>query len=202
MFRTGRSSNFMIALAMLGGVVLSSGALASPADDRAAIEDLHGRYLFAFDWHDAASYAATFAEDGTLDYGAGEIKGRKAIAAFIEEGRKRAVEARAKVPAGERPKGGRHIISNIVVKLDGNKAHGLAYWTHMTSGPTGYGTVDFWGHYEDELVKVDGQWLYARRRIYNQAIPEWSAQDANPVVTPSAPPRQRATPAQGTSANR
>lgn len=201
MFRTGQSSNFMIALAMLGSAVLSSGAQASPADDRAAIEDLHGRYLFAFDWHDPASYAATFAEDGILDYGAGEIKGRKAIAAFIEEGRKRAAEARAKAPAGERPRGGRHSISNIVIKLEGDKARGLAYWTHMTSGPTGYGTVDFWGHYEDELVKVGGEWLYARRRIYNQAIPEWSAKDSNPVVTPSAAPRQRATAAQGTSAN-
>ena len=63
------------------------------------------------------------------------------------------------------PAGERHIISNIVIKLNGDKASGLAYWTHMTSGPTGYGIVDFWDHYEDELVKVGGEWLFARRRI-------------------------------------
>jgi hypothetical protein len=57
----------------------------------------------------------------------------------------------------------------------------------------GYGTVDFFGHYEDELVKVNGQWLYARRHIYNQAIPEWAPQSANPVNNPSPPPRFRAS---------
>jgi hypothetical protein len=166
------------------------------AEDRAAIEDLHGRYLFAFDWQDAETYAGTFAPDGILDYGAGEIRGREAIAAFIREGRQRMEQARANTPAGQRAPGGRHIISNIVVDVNGDRARGLAYWTHMTSGPDGRGTVDFWGHYEDELVKVNGEWLYARRRIYNQAIPEWSAQDANPVLNPSPAPRRRAPPGQ------
>ena len=179
------------ALLLMSASVMPSAALAASADDRAAIENLHSRYLFAFDWRDAQTYADTFTEDGILDYGAGEIKGRKAIAAFIEQGYRQGQEARAKTPAGERPSIGRHIISNIYVEVNGNKARGLAYWTHMKSGPDGYGTVDFFGHYEDELEKVDGKWLYARRRIYNQAIPEWAPQDANPVLHPSPPPRQR-----------
>ena len=166
-------------------------AFAGVGDDRALIEDLQARYLFAFDWQDAQGYAGTFTEDGVLDYGGGEIKGRKAIAEFIESGRQRSEETRASTPAGERPRVGRHIISNIVVKIDGDRARGLAYWTHMTSGPTGYGTVDFFGHYEDEMVKVNGEWLFARRRIYNEAIPEWAAQTLNPVTNPSPPPKQR-----------
>jgi len=179
------------ALLLLCSGFAADAALAN-AEDRAAIEDLHGRYLFAFDWQDADAYAATFAPDGILDYGAGEVKGREAIAAFIRQGRQRTDEARANTPAGQRPPVGRHIITNIVVDVNGDRARGLAYWTHMTSGPDGYGTVDFFGHYEDELVKVGGEWLYARRRIYNQAIPEWSAQADNPVLNPSPPPRQRA----------
>jgi len=75
------------------------------AEDRAAIEDLHGRYLFAFDWQDAETYAGTFAPDGVLDYGAGEIRGREAIAAFIREGRQRTEQARANTPEGQRPPG-------------------------------------------------------------------------------------------------
>ncbi len=192
MVRTRSLAHLSGALLLLGSGFVSSSALADASGDRAAIEDLHGRYLFAFDWQDAETYAATFTEDGVLDYGAGEIKGREAIAAFIAAGRQRTEETRANTPAGERPPVGRHIINNIVVQLDGNRARGLAYWTHMTSGPTGYGTVDFFGHYEDELVKVGDEWLYARRRIYNQAIPEWSAQSANPVLNPSPAPRQRA----------
>jgi hypothetical protein len=131
-----RSKNFgrvSGALLLLSTALVSQSALASVGDDRAAITDLHGRYLFAFDWHDAEAYAATFAEDGVLNYGGGEIKGRKAIAEFIEAGRKRAEANRAKTPAGQRPSAGRHIISNIVIDVNGDRARSLAYWTHMTA---------------------------------------------------------------------
>jgi hypothetical protein len=175
------------ALACVAGI-----AHAGYGDDRAFIEDLQARYLFAFDFGDAEGYAGTFAPDGILDFGWGEIKGREAIGKFIADGRKRTEEARAKTPAGQRPSVGRHIISNIVIKVDGKKAHALAYWSHMTSGADGRGTVDFFGHYEDELVKENGEWLFARRRIYNESIPEWAAQYQNPVKTPNPAPKYRA----------
>lgn len=167
-------------------------AWAGYGDDRALIEDLQARYLFAFDFADAEGYAGTFTEDGILDYGGGVLTGRKAIAEFIASGRKRTEEARAKTPEGQRPSVGRHIINNMVVKIDGDKARGVSYWTHMTSGSDGRGTVDFFGHYEDEMVKVDGEWLFSRRRIYNEAIPEWASQYLNPVTNPSPPPKFRA----------
>jgi hypothetical protein len=184
-----RSGLSFVAAALVCAAGLAYGGY---GDDRALIEDLQARYLFAFDFGDAESYANTFTPDGILDFGAGEIKGRKAIAEFIAAGRKRTEEARAKTPPGQRPSVGRHIISNIVVQIDGDKARGFAYWSHMTSGPDGRGGVDFFGHYEDEMVKVDGQWYFARRRIYNEAIPEWAAAYVNPVTTPSAPPKYRA----------
>ena len=161
-------------------------------EDRALIEDLQARYMFAFDYGDPQGYAGTFTPDGVLDYGGGEIKGRDAIAKFIADGRKRTEEARAKTPPGEQPTVGRHIINNMAIKVDGDKARGVAYWTHMTSGSTGRGTVDFFGHYEDEMVKANGEWLFARRRIYNEAIPEWASQYVNPVTTPSPAPKYRA----------
>ena len=161
-------------------------------EDRALIEDLQARYMFAFDYGDPQGYAGTFTPDGVLDYGGGEIKGREAIAKFIADGRKRTEEARAKTPPGEQPTVGRHIINNMAIKVDGDKARGVAYWTHMTSGSTGRGTVDFFGHYEDEMVKANGEWLFARRRIYNEAIPEWASQYVNPVTTPSPAPKYRA----------
>jgi SnoaL-like domain len=63
----------------------------------------------------------TFTQDGILDIGSGEIRGRKAIHDVI-----------AKMPNsrttenGLRPASARHIISNIVLKIDGNKAVGRA----------------------------------------------------------------------------
>jgi len=179
-------------LAVVFAIMTIHAHAAGYGDDRALIEDLQARYLFAFDFGDAEGYANTFAPDGILDFGMGEVKGRKAIARFIEDGRKRTLEARASTPKGERPRVGRHIINNIIVTIDGNKARGLAYWTHMTSDKTGYGTVDFFGHYEDEMIKVDGQWFFSRRNIYNEAIPEWASEYVNPVTTPSAPPKYRA----------
>ena len=55
----------------------------SYGEDRAAIEDLQARYLFALDFHDPDLYVSTFTEDGVLDYGSGEVKGREAIKTVI-----------------------------------------------------------------------------------------------------------------------
>ena len=162
----------------------------SYGDDRAMIEDLQARYLFAFDWSDAESYGNTFAEDGVLNFGWGEFKGRQAIKGFLAQDDGSGEVSGLRTPEGERPRIGRHIISNIVVKIDGDRATGRAYWTHMTTGPTGYGTVDFFGHYEDEMVKINGEWLFARRHIYNEAVADWASGKNNPVVSPSAPPKE------------
>src|ERR1700722_10091989 len=92
--------------------------VSSYAEDRAAIEDIQARYLFALDFHDPDLYISTFTQDGVLDYGSGEVKGRKAIKDVI---------ARMPNPAatpGLRPAAARHNISNIVSKVDGNKAAG------------------------------------------------------------------------------
>ncbi|MEO5597256.1 MAG: nuclear transport factor 2 family protein [Novosphingobium sp.] len=43
----------------------------SYADDRAEIEDLMARYLFALDFFDADTYADTFTQDGVLDWAMG-----------------------------------------------------------------------------------------------------------------------------------
>src|SRR4051812_1498101 len=99
----------------------------SYAEDRAAIEDLQARYLFAMDFHDPDLYVTTFTEDGILDVGSGEIKGRQAIKDVI---------ARMPQPAATaemRPAVGRHNISNIVIKVDGNRAAGRAYWFHYSN---------------------------------------------------------------------
>ena len=101
--------------------------VSSYAEDRAAIEDLQARYLFALDFHDPDLYVSTFTQDGVLDYGSGDVKGREAIKDVI---------ARMPNPAttaGLRPAAARHNISNIVIKVDGNKAAGRSYWFHYSN---------------------------------------------------------------------
>jgi SnoaL-like domain len=141
----------------------------SYAEDRAAIEDLQARYLFALDFHDPDLYVSTFTEDGVLDYGSGDVKGRQAIKDVI-----------AKMPgpapvAGKRAGAARHNISNIVIKVEGNKASGRSYWFHYSNdNPDRRGVFDGFGHYEDELVKVNGKWLFTKRTIFNEGRDEWA----------------------------
>src|SRR5690606_35124933 len=149
---------------------------ASYAEDRAKIEDLQARYLFALDFRDPEAYAATFAPDGILDYGAGEIKGREAIAAMVANMRRSEEERRAQDTSGLRPAAGRHNITNIVIEIDGDTAKATAYWFHMgNDNPERRAQLNSFGHYEDELVKIDGEWYFSKRKIYNEQVAEWAA---------------------------
>jgi hypothetical protein len=143
--------------------------VSSYAEDRAAIEDLQARYLFALDFHDPDLYVSTFTEDGILDVGSGEIKGRQAIKETI------ARMPNVKPVEGKRAGAARHNISNIVIKVDGNRASGASYWFHYSNdNPERRGVFDGFGHYEDELVKVNGKWLFTKRRIFNEGRDEWA----------------------------
>lgn len=173
-----------------------SGALAeeSYAEDRARIEDLQARYLFALDFRDPDAYAATFTEDGILDYGAGKIKGRAAIREMVASMRANDERRRAEDTSGLRPAAGRHNITNIVLEINGDRATGTAYWFHMgNANPERGAQLNSFGHYEDELVKVDGEWLFSLRKIYNEQVAEWVAGSDNPVVHPGDGPKLRQT---------
>ena len=65
-------------------VAMTTAAVAEDYDDdyardRAQIEDLQGRYLFAMNWGDFDTYASTFTEDGVLDWARNTVTGRDAI---------------------------------------------------------------------------------------------------------------------------
>ncbi len=149
----------------------------SYAEDRAAIEDLQARYLFALDFHDPDLYVSTFTEDGVLDYGSGDVKGRQAIKEVI------ARMPKPKEVAGKRAGAARHNISNDVIKVEGNTASSRSYWFHYSNdNPERRGVFDGFGHYEDDLVKVNGKWLFTKRKIYNEGRDEWAYKGAkNPA---------------------
>ena len=72
------------------------------ARDRAEIEDLMARYLFAMDWNDFDAYADCFTEDGTLEFAQGSVTGRDAIR--------------------EKAKGFKEAVASIYTDVDGNPA--------------------------------------------------------------------------------
>jgi hypothetical protein len=190
--RTVSWSGGIAAFGIAAMAASTASAEGSYAEDRAMIEDLQARYLFALDFRDPEAYAATFTEDGVLDYGAGKIQGREAIAAIVAGMRDNAARQRDADTSGLRPAAGRHNISNIVVTIDGDRATGTAYWFHMgNANPERAAQLNSFGHYEDELVKVDGEWLFSLRKIYNEQIEEWVAGHENPAVHPGDGPKLR-----------
>jgi hypothetical protein len=151
------------------------------AQDRAEIENLQARYLFALDWQDAAAYAGTFAEDGVLDWARGIVKGRQAIRDEMETLKKAMFTNQAPAASGP-PVRLRHYISNLVLKVDGDRATGKAYWHEIRNdGPERSIRIIGYGHYDDELVRVNGEWLFAFRRINNVQLPGRAGPDVNPA---------------------
>jgi len=169
------------AVLFLASAVSSRSTQTSYGEDRAQIEDLQARYMFALDFHDPDTYASTFTPDGVLDYGP-VVKGREAIRKVIEGMAKNAADQAAKDTSGLRPAVGRHNISNIAIKIDGDKATGRAYWFHYgNNNPKRSAGLDSFGHYEDEMVKVDGKWYFSKRKIYNEQVADWAYKGGNPA---------------------
>jgi uncharacterized protein (TIGR02246 family) len=170
-----------IAVLFLAATVSSRSTQSSYGEDRAQIENLQARYMFALDFRDADAYASTFTEDGVLDYGP-VVKGRDAIRKMIQGMAKNDADRATKDTSGLRPAAGRHNISNIVIKIDGDKATGRAYWFHYSNNnPARTAQLDSFGNYEDEMVKVNGQWLFSKRKIYNELVADWVYKGPNPA---------------------
>ena len=148
----------------------------SYAEDRALIEDLQARYMFALDFGDIDKYVATFTEDGVLDIGEGEWRSRDTIKKILSS-----IPQQEEIPAKDDTSGlyhatGRHCIANIVIKIEGDTAYGRAYWFHISNNnPQRSATLDSYGHYEDVMVRVDDGWLFSKRKIYNEQVSKWAA---------------------------
>jgi hypothetical protein len=163
------------------GMTSSEVNVSSYAEDRALIEDLQARYMFALDFRDLDKYIATFTEDGILDIGEGEWRGRETIRKIIESMPRPEDPPAGKDSTKSYPPAGRHSITNIVIKIDGNKASGRAYWFYMSNdNPERNATLGCYGHYEDEMVKVNGTWLFSKRKIYNEQNSRWIGPAENP----------------------
>ncbi|MGB3796900.1 MAG: nuclear transport factor 2 family protein [Alteraurantiacibacter sp.] len=160
---------------------------ASYARDRAEIEDLMARYLFAMDWNDFDTYADCFTEDGALDYAKGITHGRENIR---EEARrfKEQVGTIYKDVDGN-PAVLRHLLAQSVIRVEGDRAWHTGMWFEMANdGPrTDDGkrltpTLGTFGTYEDELVRVDGTWKFTRRNIRNEFLAGRESSGENPVA--------------------
>ena len=151
------------------------------ADDRAAIEDLMARYLFALDWNDFDTFGQTFTDDAEFEYARGTAKGREAIVETIR-GFKERIGSVYTDEQGN-PAVLRHVLAQTVIRVEGDKAWTTAFWWEMANnGPGNSPLVGTFGIYEDELRRVDGGWKFSRRRVLNEFLPGRESGLANPVL--------------------
>lgn len=165
-------------LVLAAALMSSAAALAGIGDDHAEISNLMGRYAFALDGQDADTYASTFTPDAVLNYGGGEARGREALRKMMNDLRARTLRDRA--GSTLRPGRSRHFLSNLVIEVEGSTARVKDYWIAFNNkNVERKPVIASFGHGENELRRIDGKWLIARRVIYNEQVPDRAMKDDN-----------------------
>ncbi|WP_419553100.1 nuclear transport factor 2 family protein [Candidatus Poriferisodalis sp.] len=129
-------------------------------DDRVEIRDLISRYNKAIDTGDADGYANTFTPDGEFIGIVGTFNGRDELRAFAAA--YATEEQYAEFASAQ------HWVTNIVADGDGAEATVFSHLQMVKPLPDG-GRILLVGHYDDDVRKVDGRWLFAQRIVVSDA---------------------------------
>jgi 3-phenylpropionate/cinnamic acid dioxygenase small subunit len=127
----------------------------SALEEKDAIREVLAEYCFRLDDGRFAEMAALFTENGTWDTAFGRATGRTAIAELARDLRERAGDQRPRAA---------HLVTNISIALDGATARVRSNWTVVQNSPEGP-RIGSGGAYQDEMIKVGGQWLFRYRKI-------------------------------------
>jgi ketosteroid isomerase-like protein len=150
-------------------------------EDQVQIEQLLMRYAAAYNTGDADTYVSLFTTDATFELVRntgepaflGPFKGR-------EEIRKQWFPQGAGPDAGRRFGAMRHVTTNHEIKVNGDTATVRAFFIEVVSNgdnsPPGSKppTIHAMGRYEDDLRRVDGQWLFSSRRVVIDMNTKWT----------------------------
>ena len=128
---------------------------------REGIRDLVARYNANGDSGRFDAMLALFAEDATLELDGEALQGRAEIRAFFERVARR-------TGAGRDAAFVRHFTGTHQIDvLSERDARGRCYYAVLTERG-----LDHWGRYVDEYRRLDGRWLFQRRKItLDAAVP-------------------------------
>ena len=133
--------------------------MASAADEKDAIRELMARYCHVLDACQFDEVASLFAEDGEWSTTYGSARGRAQIEALLT----------SVVPKpGEGPQR-KHYITNILIKLDGDRASSRSDYLVVRESEVGLMPV-MGGTYMDTFVKREGVWQFARKQLVHNII--------------------------------
>lgn len=124
-------------------------------EEKELIRELYVRYALCIDADRREDWVACFTEDGVFDSKRlGRHAGRYALIEFMRLYK----EYQGGVQV-------RHVISNISVQIDGDRATGTCYLTYYHS-KNGKSELLAVGGYSDKLRKIDGKWLFEYRKVF------------------------------------
>ncbi|HWV87615.1 MAG TPA: nuclear transport factor 2 family protein [Capillimicrobium sp.] len=125
-------------------------------EDTEAIRRLFQAYQRALDSMDFRAYSRLFARDGVFVAGDMVATGPDEIFALVD----------AMPQSGlltEKTGDDFHLVSNIDIEVDGDRARATSTWSYIVRAEDDTPRLEKLGHYEDELVREDGEWRFARR---------------------------------------
>lgn len=168
-FSVVRIASLFVAVSLL----LSAAAVAQTADPKARsleariqrledtqeIRDLLTSYGRLLDAHDLAGYSQLFAKKGEWVGGFGSARGPAAIQALMEKN----LGATAKGIPGSTY----HLLTNFMIKVNGDTATAWSRWSFTVTGANKNPSILYGGHYDDTLIREDGQWKFLRRVAVN-----------------------------------
>ena len=159
-------------MVLLTGVSVMTPALAQPTQaqfdalsarvqevrDRLEIQQLIVEYGHLLDTHDLIGYSNLFAQDGEWIGGFGRAKGPKAILALMNK-------YIGTAPYDPNNVKGFHLLTNIVIHLDGNRATVWSRIVYMVRNKDNRPEPAMGGHYDDVVVREEGRWKFLRRVV-------------------------------------
>ncbi|MFT4233888.1 MAG: nuclear transport factor 2 family protein [Microbacterium sp.] len=121
-------------------------------ESRAQISELRAKYAWFATRGDSAAISELFTEGGSFE---------SRLGFDATEGR--VLTGRVAIREGLTGKGKGDVVplvTNEIVQIDGDRATGTCSVSSPVAPNTPHGFV---GHYEEEFLRVQGQWLFARR---------------------------------------
>ena len=154
------------------GASRSLGERLRALEDEREIRDLIVRYAQCLDARDHRGYALLFARDGRWSGRMGDATGPEAIEAML-------VEGIGPTPEGFRNTRNFHLMSNILIQVDGNTATAESRLVYFARSAEARPVPMLAGRYFDELVREDGRWRFK----FRQVIGEIPTREEAPVRT-------------------
>lgn len=128
-------------------------------EDKEQIQDLLIEYGHDLDTKDYVAYGNLFAKNGTWNGSLGLHTGPADITNMLQHPR----GGRTPTPFDPKNVQSFHLMTNIVIHMDGDRATAQSKWTFFNKGQDNKPVPTLSGHYEDTLTREDGRWKFLSR---------------------------------------